>query len=147
MDPKEKMEKDFAREIEMRIGYFLESDEPELELEPMNSFRRRVVHGLASKYNLTSDSRGEGHDRYVCLLRGESAPERPARGPRLWDYGSQTFNVNPGEKGLRMALKVDGAVEIWSESEKKNIVADCLVTAREFRVRKGKILQPGDEGY
>ncbi len=145
---RERIEKDFIREMEMRIAYFIQSDEPELELEPMNSYRRRIAHNLASKYNMNSESRGEDRERRVCLVKtGETSSDPPQSKVRLWDYGIQTFTVNPGEKGIRMALKIDGSVELYREGEKKNIIADRVVEASEFRVRKGKILVPGESGY
>ncbi len=145
---RERIEKEFIREMEMRIAYFIQSGETELELEPMNSYRRRIVHNLANKYNMNSESRGEDRDRYVCLVKTEeTANDPPQTNVRLWDYGIQTFNVNPGDKGIRMALKIDGSVELYREGEKRNIIADRLVEATEFRVRKGKILVPGEAGY
>ena len=178
---KERIDRDFAREIEMRISYFLRSEEPELELEPMNSYRRRMVHNVATKYRLRTESRGEDRERYVCLIKTEetgetgeqppaaapagagrgddeaapaSAPARrgdegaaPARPPRLWDFGSQTFPVNPGKGGVHLALKSDGSIELFSERNRSHILADRVVTAREFRIRQGRIVMPGEEGY
>lgn len=184
---KEKQDRDFAREIEMRISYFLDSDEQELELEPMNSYRRRVVHALAGNFNLNSESRGEDRERFVCLVKtGETsaAPRKaqPAEAPRkaqsteasheaprraqsaespsqdhatprptpkvrLWDFGTQTFRIKPGPDGLRMALKVDGSIEIWRDAEKPYIVTDRIVTTSEFRIRQGKIVMPEEPGY
>lgn len=146
-DAKERIEKEFAREIEMRIGYFLESDEDELELEPMNSYRRRLVHNIAKNFNLASESRGEDRERYVTLLKTEETQAPPTRRTRLWDYGSQTFHVNPGDKGVHMALKIDGSVELFNEHDRKNVAFDRVVTGSEFRVRKGRIVEPGEPGY
>jgi hypothetical protein len=247
-DVKERIDREFAREIDMRISYFLQSPEQELELEPMNSYRRRMVHSLAGKYRLRSESRGEDRERYVCLVKtgdtpahGEApapgeepetdaapaygeepragrgpgrapapgeepetdaapaygeepragralgrAPARsarsegwgesrasgrapahsegpgegrgpghpsarsegpPARPARLWDYGSQTFPVNPGKKGIHMALKVDGSIEMYREQDRSHVLADRVITAREFRVREGKLVMPGESGY
>ena len=145
---RERMEKEFLREMEMRIAYFIQSDETELELEPMNSYRRRIAHNLASNYNMKSESRGEERERRVCLLKtGETSSAPPSPKVRLWDFGVQTFNVTPGEKGIHMALKIDGSVELYREGEKKNIIADRVIEATEFRVRKGKIVVPGEAGY
>jgi hypothetical protein len=164
-DAKEKIDKDFAREMEMRISYFLKSAEQELELEPMNSYRRRMVHSIAGDHRLNSESRGEDRERYVCLIKTpeteaaapavavESAPAAGVVGAggrgreRLWDYGSQTFTVNPGRNGVRMGLKVDGSVEILRAGERAQVLAERLITAREFRIRDGQLLQPGDPGY
>lgn len=145
---KEKIDRDFQRELEMRIAYFLQSADEELELEPMNSYRRRITHNLAKKYNMTSESRGEDRERYVCLVKtDETPPVLESSKVRLWDFGSQTFAVNPGVDGLRLALKIDGSLEIWREGEKNHIIAERLVTAKEVRIRKGQILVPGDQGY
>jgi hypothetical protein len=145
---KEKIDREFGREIEMRIGYFLQSDEQELALEPMNSYRRRMVHTIAKKFNLDSESRGEDRERYVCLIKtGETAPVPAPSRVRMWDFGTQSFNVNPGEHGVRMALKIDGSVEIWRESEKNHIITDRVVTSPQFRIRQGKIVMPGEPGY
>lgn len=145
------MDQDFQRELEMRITYFLQSEEQSLDLEPMNSYRRRIVHTVAKKYNMTSESRGEDRDRYVCLIKsGDTTAATAAAAPtnvRLWDFGTQSFTINPGENGLHMALKIDGSVEIWNEREKNQIIADRVVNANEFRIRQGKILVPGDAGY
>jgi len=150
-DGKERAERDFQREIQMRITYFLDSEEQELELEPMNSFRRREVHTLAKQYNLQSDSVGEDRDRRIRLTKTEEtekkAPERPAPRVRLWDFGNQTFRLQPGKNGVRMALKVDGSVEIWREAESSHIIADRVVESSEFRIRQGRILVPGEAGY
>lgn len=180
LDPaaaKEKAERDFEKEIEMRLHYFIDSNEQELELEPMNSFRRRLVHNVAKTFNMETESRGEEPTRYVALIKtGDSAApsadsetsaapnsktdetalpnrkaEEPAaprgRAPRTWDFGNQTFPIDPGKDGVRLALKIDGSLEVWRESEQKYILFDCVVTAREVRVRQGKILQPGDSGW
>lgn len=146
-DPKERMDREFSREIEMRIGYFLQSAEEELELEPMNSYRRRLVHNIAKNFRLHSESRGEDRDRYVCLIKTQETEADPPSRVRLWDYGTQIFNVSPGENGIRMALKIDGSVEIWREENKKEIIADRLITTNEFRIRRGQLLVPDDPGY
>ena len=148
-DPKdqERMDKEFLKEMEMRIGYFLESGERELELEPMNSYRRRMVHDMVKNFGLTSESRGEDRSRYVTLIKTEETKVPAGKAPRLWDFGNQVFPVNPGSKGIHLALKLDGTVEIYQASEKKHIVDDRVVTSKAIRIRKGKILQPEDPGY
>jgi len=84
----------------------------------------------------------------VCLVKTEDTAAAPApRSVRLWDYGNQTFPVNPGPRGLHMALKVDGSLEIFREEERAHILADRVITSHEFRVRQGKLLVPGDPGY
>jgi hypothetical protein len=84
----------------------------------------------------------------VCLIRTEEAvmPKGKSRA-KLWDFGAQTFPVNPGEHGVRIALKADGSVELWSESDRHRIVDERLVTSRQIRVRHGKIVTPEDPDW
>jgi hypothetical protein len=46
-----------------------------------------------------------------------------------------------------MGLKADGSVEILREGERAQVLAERLITAREFRIRNGQLLQPGDPDY
>jgi hypothetical protein len=181
--------------MESRLKIFVEAEESELALEPMNSFKRRIVHNLAKDYQIQSESRGEERDRHVFLRKtAETAipPERPAEprpaeprrdeprrdepaalepaeprerparpersdreapraasrsAGRAWDFGSQIFPVKPGPEGVHIALKVDGSVELYREADKNYVVADRVVTARQFRIRGGKIVQPGEPGW
>jgi hypothetical protein len=149
LDPAERQERDdqrFIEDLESRIRYFLQSDESELALEPMNSYKRRLVHQVAMQYKLGTESRGEEPNRSVCLLRTEEAemPEERASRTRLWDFGAQSFPINPGTEGVRLALKQDGSLEIWNEGDKHRYVSERLVTSRQVRVRKGKIIVPSD---
>ncbi len=177
---RERSEREFAGEMHRRLQQFLVSDEQGMALEPMNSFKRRIVHNLAKEYRIETESRGEDRERYVYLMRttssatpadaprptpGEASPPVASSGERvrdsepledatdfpsasrLWDFGSQTFPVNPGENGVHIAVKRDGSIEIFQEKDRSHVVAERVVTARQFRVRKGKILQPGEPGW
>lgn len=158
--------REFDEEIKTRIRFFLQSSEAELELEPMNSYRRRAVHKLCKTYPLDSESRGEGRERYVCLIRTPDTPHvppaefspptfedppvleaqtpsTPSRTPTL-DFGTRTFFVNPGKQGLRMALKMDGTVELSRPGEERYTLHERIVTTRQIRIRQGKIVQPED---
>ena len=228
-----------------RLQQFLASEEQGMALEPMNSFKRRVVHNLAKEYGIETESRGEERERHVFLIRttssatppnaprrqpGSPAHERPApddvesdsgeerpapddvesgsgeerprhraapesgeerprhraasesgeerprhraepesgeerprhheRRPRppedstdlaasskVWDFGSQTFPVNPGPEGVHIAIKRDGSIEIFQERDRNHIVAERVVTAKQFRVRKNRIIQPGEPDW
>jgi hypothetical protein len=175
-----------------RLQQFLASDEQNMALEPMNSFKRRIVHNLAKEYQIETESRGEDRERHVFLIRtttsatpaqaprrqpGEPPPRAPyqdsdeappSRAPardrpgererpeeaggtpgssHAWDFGSQTFPINPGKNGVHIAVKRDGSIEIFQEKDRNHVVADRVVTARQIRVRKGKIVQPGEPGW
>ncbi len=69
----------------------------------------------------------------VCTASGESS---------TWIVA-----VNPGEEGLRIALKVDGSLEIFREGDRKHVVDERLVTTRELKIKGGKIVLPGDPGW
>ena len=58
-------EQEFQQEILKRIGLFIKSPDDSQELEPMNSFHRRLVHQLANLANLDSETMGEGRERWV----------------------------------------------------------------------------------
>ena len=148
LDPaerQERQERKFLEEIENRVKFFLMSEDRELELEPMNSYKRRLVHKLATQYKLGTESRGEEPERWVCLVRTEETamPQDRSR-PKLWDFGAQTFPVNPGPEGIHLALKVDGAIEVWSEGDRHRVVDERHVTSRQIRIRQGKIVTPDD---
>lgn len=145
---KDNAEAEIIEDIENRVRYFMASESKELEFEPMNSFKRRLVHQVAKPYKLDTESRGEEPGRFVCLIKsGKSELPKGVSQPKLWDFGTQTLAVNPGGDGLRMALKVDGSVEIWQESQSHLVLDERLVTTSQIRIRKGKILQPGEPGW
>lgn len=138
----------FLEDLESRIKYFLVSGEEELQLEPMNSYKRRSVHKLATEYKLETDSRGEEPERYVCLIKTEAAEAPTGRDrPKLWDFGVQTFSINPGADGVRLMLKLDGSLEIYDEASKHQILHERVVSHRQIRVRKGKIVTPDDADW
>ena len=148
-DQKERQAKLFVSDLETRVKFFMSGDDKELELEPMNSYKRRLVHQVAKDFHLDTDSRGEEPNRFVCLIKTEDSktPADKGRNPRLWDFGSQTFPINPGADGVRLALKTDGSIELVGEGRQYNVLDEQLVTAREIRIRKGKIVQPGEPNW
>ena len=148
IDFKEKSDRLFAEDMDTRIQYFMNSDEKELEFEPMNSYKRRLIHQISQPYNLKTESRGDEPVRRVCLIKqSESKAPKNNKAPKLWDFGMQTYPVNPGAEGIRLALKMDGSVEIWQEKDRHQVLDEKLVTAKQIRIRSGKILEPGDQGW
>lgn len=59
-----------AAKAEAWIKKVQETNE-QLDLEPMNSADRRVIHKLAAEHGLVSQSVGEGRDRYIVLKPAE----------------------------------------------------------------------------
>lgn len=47
---------------------------PDVELEPMSSYERKVVHDYVAERGYVSESHGEGRDRRLVVSRGPVAP-------------------------------------------------------------------------
>jgi len=64
---KVKKEKFFERDIKSIINDVMKSKD-EIKLDPMNSYKRRIVHSIASEYyNIETESFGEEPERYVVI--------------------------------------------------------------------------------
>ena len=148
-EQREKQDRLFISDLETRVKFFMSGEDKEFELEPMNSYKRRLVHKVATEFQLDTDSRGEEPNRFVCLIKTKDSktPADKGRNPRLWDFGSQTFPINPGKDGVRLALKTDGSIELIGEGKQYNVLDEQLVTAKMIRIRKGKIVQPGEPNW
>ena len=64
---KVKQERFFERDIKNIINDVMQSKD-EVKLDPMNSYKRRIVHSIASEYyNIETESFGEEPERYVVI--------------------------------------------------------------------------------
>ena len=64
---KVKQERFFERDIKNIINDVMKSKD-EVKLDPMNSYKRRIVHSIASEYyNIETESFGEEPERYVVI--------------------------------------------------------------------------------
>lgn len=64
---KVKKEKFFERDVKKIINEVMSSKD-EVKLDPMNSYKRRIVHSIASEYyNIETESFGEEPERYVVI--------------------------------------------------------------------------------
>ena len=64
---KVKKEKFFERDIKNIINDVIKSKD-EVKLDPMNSYKRRIVHSIAGEYyNIETESFGEEPERYVVI--------------------------------------------------------------------------------
>lgn len=64
---KVKKEKFFERDIKNIINDVMRTKD-EIKLDPMNSYKRRIVHSIASEYyNIETESFGEEPERYVVI--------------------------------------------------------------------------------
>ncbi len=70
---KAKIEKNFEYEIK-KIAKDVLSTGVDAKLEPMNSYKRRIVHTIVSEFNnLETESLGEGLERHVIIRYKENA--------------------------------------------------------------------------
>ena len=92
-------DEELIAEINDALVRFIKSKETQLQLEPMNSFRRRMVHKIGTKYKLTSESTGEGINRSVSLRKTEQTeiPENIMQN-NVIDRGIEIFYSNLGQK-------------------------------------------------
>ena len=64
---KVKQERFFEKDIKNIINEVMKSKD-EVKLDPMNSYKRRIVHSIASEYyNIETESFGEEPERYVLI--------------------------------------------------------------------------------
>ena len=56
-------------DINAAIVRFIQSDETNMQMDPMNSYRRRMVHKIGTEYKLSSESTDEGENRSVRLSK------------------------------------------------------------------------------
>ena len=64
---KVKQERFFEKDIKNIINDVMKSKD-EVKLDPMNSYKRRIVHSVASEYyNIETESFGEEPERYVVI--------------------------------------------------------------------------------
>lgn len=64
---KVKQEKYFEKDIKNIINEVMKT-KIEVKLDPMNSYKRRIVHSIASEYyNIETESYGEDPERYVVI--------------------------------------------------------------------------------
>lgn len=62
-----KKEKYFEKDIKNIINEVIKTKD-EMKLDPMNSYKRRIIHSIASEYyNIETESFGEEPERYVVI--------------------------------------------------------------------------------
>ena len=132
-------------EINDLLVRFVKSEETHLELEPMNSFRRRMVHKICTKYKLTSESTGEGISRSVSLRKTEltEIPENILQN-NVIDRGIEIFYSKPGTE---IVLRKDGSFGISLNERETRILDRRPVEDGEFRIRQNKIVCRNDSNW
>ena len=141
---------EFLSECEDLLAGFMKMSEKTLDLEPMNSYYRRLVHNLASKFKLETSSKGEDKERHVVLTKTEESktPETVTkRRPIVWNFGNQEFLVNPLEECVEIYLGKDGSVGIYNESAKIPYITKKKVASGSFKIKMNKIVEMNDQEW
>ena len=135
-------DEELITEINDALVRFIKSEETQLQLEPMNSFRRRMVHKIGTKYKLTSESKGEGINRSVSLIKTEQTeiPENIMQN-NVIDRGIEIFYSKPGTE---IILRKDGSFGVALNERETRILDRRPVEDGEFRIRQNKIVCRND---
>ena len=138
-------DEELISEINNALVSFIKSEETLLQLEPMNSFRRRMVHKIGTKYKLTSESTGEGINRSVSLKKTEltEIPENIIKDNYI-DRGIEIFYAKPGTE---IVLRKDGSFGIERNDPETRIIDKRPVEDGEFRIRQNKIVCRHDSNW
>ena len=138
-------DEELITEISDALVRFIKSEETQLLLEPMNSFRRRMVHKIGTKYKLTSESTGEGINRSVSLRKTEltGIPENIMLN-NVIDRGIEIFYSRPGTE---IVLRKDGSFGIAFNERETRILDRRPVEDGEFRIRQNKIVCRNDSNW
>ena len=138
-------DEELIAEINNVILGFIKSDETKLQLEPMNSFHRRMVHKIGTKYKLTSESEGEGKNRSVNLIKTEQTgiPENIIQNSVI-DRGIEIFYSKPGTE---IVLRKDGSFGISLNERETRVLDRRPVEDGEFRIRQNKIICRNDSNW
>ena len=138
-------DEELIAEITDALVRFIKSEETQLRLEPMNSFRRRMVHKIGTKFKLTSESTGEGINRSVSLRKTEQTeiPENIMQN-NVIDRGIEIFYSKPGTE---IVLRKDGSFGVAVNERETRILDRRSVKDGEFRIRQNKIVCKNDSNW
>lgn len=137
-------EEDFRAEAAELLKGFMNSDEEEKHLPPMNSFYRRLTHKLATDFGLDTRSEGEGKDRHIVVTKTDDSkiPEAlPEKKVILWHFGDREFFVDPMQREVEVYLSTDGTIGVWEENAGIKVLDRRKVTSGSFKIKHSKIIE------
>ena len=138
-------DQELMTEINIAVVRFIKSDDTHLQMEPMNSYRRRMVHKIGITYKLTSESTGEGDSRSVRLSKtNNTAIPNNMNHIRVIDRGIEIFYAKPGAE---IVLRNDGSFGISLKERESRILDRRTVKDGEFRIRENKIICKHDSNW
>ena len=138
-------DQELFNDINAKIISFIQSDETYLQMDPMNSYRRMMVHKIGTEYKLSSESRGNGEERSVRLLKTISTkiPDNIIK-QRTIDRGIEIFYAKSGSE---IVLRNDGSFGVSIKEHDDKILDRRIVDDGEFRIRNNKIICKQDSDW
>jgi len=138
-------DQELMTEINVVLISFIKSNETHLQMDPMNSYRRRMVHKIGTEFKLISESTGEGDSRAVRLEKttASAIPENVNK-KRVIDRGIEIFYVKPGAE---IVLRNDGSFGISLKERETRVLDKRTVEDGEFRIRENKIICKDDNNW
>ncbi len=138
-------DQELMTEINVALISFIKSNETHLQMDPMNSYRRRMVHKIGTEFKLTSESTGEGDSRAVRLEKtNASAIPENVNKKRVLDRGIEIFYAKPGAE---IVLRNDGSFGISLKERETRVLDKRTVEDGEFRIRENKIICKDDSNW
>ena len=143
-------EEDFLQEYQEILTGFMNSDEEKLDLPPINSFYRRLVHKLAKSFRMETASEGVDADRHIVVTKSKGSviptPIKPKTGP-VWNFGDREFLVDPLQREVEVALEKDGTVSAYNPEKAAHYLAYKKVTTGSFKIKSNQIIQIQDNEW
>ena len=138
-------DQELLTDVNTAIVSFIKSDETFLQMEPMNSYRRRMVHKIGADYKLSSESTGDGENRSVRLSKTpETTIPENINSQRVIDRGIEIFYAKPGAE---IVLRKDGSFGVSLKERESKILDRRTVVDGEFRIRENKIICKQDSNW
>lgn len=142
-------DEEFIIEYQNKFVEYLEGEEKELVIEPMNSYYRRLIHQFAKRFKFKSCSEGEGIDRHIVLYKTDHSqmPERINRKQTVvWNFGEREFLIDPLQNELEVYLGKDGSVGLYDESKKSDFITKKVVSGA-FKIKMNKIVEVHEDEW
>ena len=138
-------DQELMTEINAALISFIKSNATHLQMDPMNSYRRRMVHKIGTEFKLTSESTGEGDSRSVRLKKtNASAIPENVNKKRVFDRGIEIFYA---KAGAEIVLRIDGSFGISLKERESRVLDKRTVEDGEFRIRENKIICKDDSNW
>ena len=138
-------DQELMTEINAALISFIKSNETHLQMDPMNSYRRRMVHKIGTEFKLTSESTSEGDSRSVRLEKtNASAIPENINKKRVFVRGIEIYYAKPGAE---IVLRYAGSFGISLKERETRVLDKRTVEDGEFRIRENKIICKDDSNW